>query len=118
MLQHFFTTEQAIYVPGATRSWNGPGDCVWNGPRFLREKLLLKPHYGQHEEASSLFINYLHVYDATYGHVLEELASVQKQKLQKNNTGIFTPLETELLTEIYDTLQQIVDSEEAWNAVR
>jgi hypothetical protein len=105
-------------VSGATRSWNGPGDCVWDGPRFLREKLLLKTHYGQHEEASNLFINYLHVRNATYEHVLEELASLRKQDLQENTRGISRPPETEVLTEIYETLHGMVDSEETWNIVR
>lgn len=103
-------------MPGATRSWNAPDDCLWDGPHFLREKLLLKVHYSHYEEASSLFTNYLNVCDATYEHVLAELASIRKRSLPENRRSI-SP-KTQVLAEMYDTLRRMVDSEEKWRIVR
>lgn len=105
-------------MPEPTSSWNGLDDCVWDGPHFLREKLVLKTHYGHDEEASSLFTNYLNVCDATYEHVLKELTSIHDQSLQDNGRSISTPPQTKVLAEMYETLYRMVDSEEEWRIVQ
>jgi hypothetical protein len=116
--QGFFGTRKAIYVPGSSESWNDPTDCVWDGPDFLLGKKLLRPHYDGHDEVKTLFVNYLHIDDATYWHVLEELISLRKQRLSDNDKCNNSPDRSQHTTSMYETLLKMVTTPKAWNDVR
>lgn len=114
VLQDFFIAKKAICVPGAIRLWNAPGDCVWSGPPFLREKVPLKNHYNRYQEVSNLFLNYLDIGDATWGDILRELVSLRQRSSREEDSGIAIPSDTTLTSEIYESLYKLVDSVEVW----
>jgi hypothetical protein len=101
----------AVCVPGhsAEYQWKDLGECVWEGPPCLTMKTCLDIHYGQIPEIRTLFVNYLHVKNATYEDLLEEL-----RDLKGSCDNSMNPAE---VSEVYRALLEMVKTAEEWESV-
>ena len=101
-----FELSSYIYLPGAPADWTTPRSCVWRGPKSLKAKSVLESVYGESAEAEALLVGVVGIRNASYHDVLEDLLALRNTSEPRLGPSAQT------LTELYTTLNEMVQSDE------